>query len=114
MPIFTEVVCMVSPLTHPAQMAEVLMESAKCGIPVYVEVDAQPGATSPVTLAGTLVEQNANVLCGITLAQLVNSGTPCIYAIASGIMDMKTGNYSGAAPETCLLHAATAQVAHFY
>lgn len=105
---------MVSPLTHPAQMAEVLMESAKCGIPVYVEVDAQPGATSPVTLAGTLVEQNANVLCGITLAQLVNSGTPCIYAIASGIMDMKTGNYSGAAPETCLLHAATAQVAHFY
>ena len=114
MPIFTEVVCMVSPLTHPAQMTEVLMESAKCGIPVYVEVDAQPGATSPVTLAGTLVEQNANVLCGITLAQLVNSGTLCIYSIASGIMDMKTGNYSGAAPETCLLHAATDQVAHFY
>ena len=113
-PIFTEVVCMVSPLTHPAKMTEVLMESAKNGIPVYVEVDAQPGATSPVTLAGTLVEQNANVLCGITLAQLVNPSTPCIYAIASGIMDMATGNYSGGAPDTSLLHAATAQMAHFY
>ncbi|GAI09957.1 unnamed protein product [marine sediment metagenome] len=38
MPIFTEVVCMVSPLTHPAKMTEVLMESAKNSIPVYVEV----------------------------------------------------------------------------
>jgi len=37
-------------------MTEVLMESAKNSIPVYVEADAQPGATSPVTLAGTLVE----------------------------------------------------------
>jgi len=113
-PIFTEVVCMVSPLTHPAKMSEVLMESAKNNIPLYIEADAQPGATSPVTLAGTLVEQNANILCGIVLSQLVNPGTPCIYAIASGIMDMATGNYSGGAPDTSLLHAATAQIAHFY
>ena len=113
-PIFTEVVCMVSPLTHPAKMSEVLMESAKNGIPLYIEADAQPGATSPVTLAGTLVEQNANILCGVVLAQLVNPGTPCIYAIASGIMDMATGNYSGGAPDSDLLHAATAQIAHFY
>lgn len=113
-PIFTEVVCMVSPLIHPAKMSEVLMESAKHSIPLYIEVDAQAGATSPITLAGTLVEQNANILCGITLAQLVNPGTPCIYAIASGIMDMATGNYSGGAPDTSLLHAAAAQIAHFY
>jgi len=105
---------MVSPLAHPAKMTEVLMKLAKWGIPVYVEVDAQAGSTSPVTLAGTLMKQNANILCGITLAQLVNPGTPCIYAIASGIMDMATGNYSGGAPDTSLLHAATAQVAHFY
>jgi len=113
-PIFTEVVCMVSPLTHPPEMTEVLMESARWGVPVYVEVDAQPGGTTPVTLAGTLVEQNANILSGITLAQLVNPGCPCIYSIASGIMDMATCNYSGGAPETSLLHAATSQVAHFY
>jgi trimethylamine:corrinoid methyltransferase-like protein len=40
---------------------------------------------------------------------MVNPGTPCIYAIASGIMDMSTGNYSGGSPETTLLHAASAQ-----
>ena len=113
-PFFTECVCMISPLVQPPECVEVLMESAKYGIPIYVEVDALPGATTPVTLAGTLVEQNANILCGITLAQMVKSGTPCIYAIASAIMDMATGNYSGAAPDTDLLHAATAQIAHFY
>lgn len=113
-PIFTIVVCLTSPLTHAGIRIEELMESAKYNIPLYIEADAQPGATTPITLAGTLVEQSANILCGVALAQMVNPGTPCIYAIASGIMDMTTTNYSGGAPETTLLHSATAQVAHYY
>ncbi len=88
-PIFIEVICTVSPFTHPREMLDVLIESAKRMIPLYVEADYQPGATSPVTLAGTLVEQNANILCGITLAQQINPGTACTYSIASGIMDMR-------------------------
>ncbi len=75
-PIFTIVVCLTSPLTHAGIRVEELMESAKYNIPLYIEADAQPGATTPVTLAGTLVEQSANILCGITLAQMVNPGTP--------------------------------------
>lgn len=113
-PFFSIVLCMVSPLIHPPLRVEELMECAEAGVPVYVEVDAMPGATTPVTLAGTLVEQTANVLTGICLAQMVRPGLPCLYAIASGIMDMATGNYSGGAPETQVLHAATVQVAHFY
>jgi len=111
-PMFSEVVCMVSPLKHEKQNSEVLMESAKYGIPLYIEVDALCGATTPAPIAGTLVEQGANVLAGVVLAQLVNPGTPCVFAIASGIMDMANGAYSGGAPETTLIHAATAQVAH--
>ncbi|MGB9595646.1 MAG: trimethylamine methyltransferase family protein [Candidatus Poribacteria bacterium] len=113
-PIFTIVVCLTSPLVQADIRVAELMESAKYNIPLYIEADAQPGATTPITLAGTLVEQSANILCGIALAQMVNPGTPCIYAIASGIMDMVTTNYSGGAPETTLLHCATAQVAHYY
>ncbi|MEK7398892.1 MAG: trimethylamine methyltransferase family protein [Candidatus Poribacteria bacterium] len=113
-PIFTIVVCLTSPLVQADIRVAEIMESARHGIPLYVEADAQPGATTPITLAGTLVEQSANILCGIALAQMVNPGTPCIYAIASGIMDMVTANYSGGAPETTLLHSATAQVAHYY
>ncbi len=113
-PIFTIVLCMVSPLLHPGIRLEELMECVKHGIPIYVEVDPQLGGTTPMTIAGALVEECANVLAGVTLAQTLSPGHPCIFAIASGVTDMSTGNYSGAAPRACLLHAATAQMAHFY
>ena len=113
-PFFSVVLCMISPLVHPRIRVEELMECARLGVPVYIEVDAIAGATTPVTIAGTLVEQCANVLTGVCLAQMVRPGLPCIYGIASGIMDMRTGTYSPGAPESQLLHAATAQMSHFY
>ncbi len=113
-PFYLENVCVESPLYHPKERVEELMEVAKYGIPMLIEEDAVAGATTPFTLAGTLVEQNANILCAVALAQMVNPGTPCIYSISSGIMDMKVGNFSAAAPESTLLHIATNQMAHFY
>jgi trimethylamine---corrinoid protein Co-methyltransferase len=113
-PMFTEGVCFVSPLKHGAVNSEIVMECAKNKIPVYIEVDAMPGGTTPAPIAGTLVEQNANVLSGILLGQLVNPGAPCIYATASGLMDMAKGSFSAGAPETNLIHCATAQLAHYY
>jgi trimethylamine--corrinoid protein Co-methyltransferase len=113
-PFFSIVLCMLSPLIHPRLRLEELMACAQEGVPLYIEADCMPGATTPVTLAGTLVEQTANVLTGVCLAQMIRPGLPCIYSIASGIMDMATGNYSGGAPETQVLHAATVQVAHYF
>ena len=113
-PIFTIVCCLISPLVHTAERVEELMESARLSIPLYIEVDTMIGATAPVTIAGALVEECANVLCGVTLAQLVNPGCPCIFSIASGLFSMTNGQYAGAAPEAALLHAATAQMAHHY
>jgi trimethylamine--corrinoid protein Co-methyltransferase len=113
-PIFTIVCCLISPLVQTTERVAELMESARLSIPLYVEVDTMAGATAPVTIAGALVEECANVLCGVTLAQLVNPGCPCIFSIASGIMNMANGQYVGAAPESNLLHAATAQMARFY
>jgi trimethylamine--corrinoid protein Co-methyltransferase len=113
-PTFTIVCCLISPLVQTAERVEELMEAARFGIPIYIEVDTMVGATAPVTIAGALVEECANVLCGVTLAQLVNPGCPCIFSIASGIFNMTNGQYSGAAPEANLLHAATAQMARFY
>ncbi|MHC4445688.1 MAG: trimethylamine methyltransferase family protein, partial [Planctomycetota bacterium] len=113
-PPFTIVLCMTSPLEQARLRVEELLECAEHDIPIYVEVDSQPGATTPITLAGTLVEECANVLCGITLAQLVKPGLPCVFAIASGILDMATTTYSGADPRANLLHVATAQMSRYY
>ena len=113
-PMFTIVICLMSPLVQSGERVDEMMESAKYGIPLYIEVDAQCGSTTPITVAGTLVEECANVLMGIALTQFVNPGNPCVFSIASGIMNMQTGDYCGAGPEVGLLHAATAQMAHFY
>lgn len=113
-PNFSIVTCLISPLVQPEIRVEEIIECARYGIPVYIEVDSQPGGTTPVTLAGTLVEECATVLCGVCLAQMVRPGHPCVFSIASGIIDMGSGNYSAGAPDTTLLHAATARMAHFY
>lgn len=113
-PMFSCVICMMSPFIHSGERVDELMECAKFGIPLYIEVDAMCGSTTPITIAGTLVEECANVLTGIALAQFINPGNPCVFAIASGIMNMQTGDYCGAGPEVGLLHVATAQMAHYY
>jgi len=108
------VLCMISQLIHSGERVDELLACVEAGIPIYIEVDSQLGSTTPVTIAGTLVEECANVLTGVTLAQIVSPGHPCIFAIASGLMNMTNGDYSGGAPETGLLHAATAQMSHYY
>lgn len=113
-PMFTIVLCMMSPLIHSGERVDEMLACCEYNIPIYIEVDAMMGSTTPITVAGTLVEECANVLTGVTLAQIVKPGHPCIFAIASGLSNPTNGDYSGAAPETGLLHAATAQMAHFY
>jgi trimethylamine--corrinoid protein Co-methyltransferase len=113
-PFFFENICVLSPLYQPWETTDQLIECAKQGLPMLLEADTIAGGTAPFTIAGALVEQNANVLSYIALAQLVNPGTPCVYSSSSGIMDMRVANYSAAAPESTLMHMAATQVAHFY
>jgi len=113
-PCFSMVVCLVSPLVHPAERVQEIMECARFGIPLWLEATNMMGATAPITIAGALVEHSANVLASLVLAQLINPGLPCIFAVASGGFNMRTGSYVSASPEMVLLHCATAQMAHFY
>ncbi len=113
-PIYSLCIDLISPLIQPADVTEVMIEAAARGVPIYVEVCDIMGATSPVTIAGTLVQQSANILLGIALAQMVRSGAPCFYSMASSAMNMKHGGYLAGDPATVLLNAATAQVAHYY
>ena len=113
-PFFFENICVLSPLYQPGETTDQLIECAQQGLPLFLEADTIAGGTAPFTLAGALVEQNANVLSYVALAQLINPGTPCIYSSSSGIMDMRIADYSAAAPESTLMHMAAAQVAHYY
>jgi trimethylamine--corrinoid protein Co-methyltransferase len=113
-PLLSIGVCPVSPLKLPGEAAEVIITSARHGIPIEVLSMAMAGASSPMTMAGTMVVHNAEVLSGIVLAQLVNPGTPSIYGSSTSTFDMKHGTATVGAPEFALLNAALAEMAHFY
>lgn len=104
----------ISPLQHSRGLLEGLEVFAEHGQPVIVAPECQAGATAPASLAGLLVQQNAEILSAITIAQLVSPGAPVLYGTASTIMDMRTGNIALGAVEAGLINAATAQLARFY
>ncbi len=55
----------------------------------HVARGASPGPTAPVTLAGLLAQQNANILAHVTLAQIYRPGTPVLYGTVSTIANMR-------------------------
>jgi len=104
----------VSPLIHDKEMTEGLIEYASYGQPIFITVMALAGATGPATLAGVLVQQNAEILSGLLIAHLVNPRAPVIYGTVSCPMDMRSGVSSTGSPEVGLLGAASAQIARYY
>jgi len=104
----------VSPLQHSKELTQGLMVYAKYKQPLIIAPEAEAGATAPVTLAGLLVQQNAEILSGIVMAELVNPGTPVLYGTVSTIIDMKTGTVAYGAIESGLINVATAQLAQYY
>ena len=108
------VVCPKSPLTLNDDLCEVIIKSGELGMPAMVLSMAMAGGTGPVTLAGTLVTHNAEVLAGITLNQLVTKGSKNIYGSSTTMMDLRTTTSPVGTPETALLSAAVAQLGAFY
>lgn len=78
---------------------------------VCLQACAMTGFTSPISLLGTTVLQNAEVLAGNVLLQCVNPGTPFLFGVTSSRANMRTGAYICASPEADLMNIASVQVA---
>jgi len=113
-PLVSFITCPVSPLKLVKDCCEIIMESARAGLSVNVLSMAMAGGSSPVSLAGTLVTHNAEVLSGITLAQLTARGAPVIYGSSTTAMDLRLAAASVGSPECGLINAGVAQLARFY
>ncbi len=103
-----------SPLKISPDHAEYIMAVASYGLPLATSTAPAAGATAPVTLAGTLVQQNAEALMGVILSQLVSPGTPVLYSAVPVTMDMRTMSFLMGSIESGLMNAAITQMAHFY
>jgi len=104
----------VPPMDYSWDMANGVIEYARGGHPVALTGGIVLGATGPVTMAGALVQQNAEILGGIVLTQLISPGLGNFYGIQSIPLDMRTGLLATGAVEAGLLIAATAQMARYY
>ena len=111
-PIFSTGHSICSPLHWVKEGLEAFSRTAGYGIPATITSECIAGATSPVTLAGTLVLANAQALSGIVINQILEPGRPCIYNLGfSHVMDMKAAEPTTGAPENGLIAAAGAAFA---
>lgn len=103
----------VSPLRYATETVEILDEIIERKIPVVTSSAPQAGATSPASLAGTLVQITAEQLSGLVYVNLKAPGYPLIMGCVPAQADLRTGAFTGGSAEFALLNAACAQIGQF-
>ncbi len=88
-----------SPLKLDGPMAMGIIEMARMGQVCVVTPFTLAGAMAPVTMAGALVQQNAEALAGLAISQLAKPGAPFVYGGFTSNVDMKSGAPAFGTPE---------------
>lgn len=113
-PVVVGLINPLSPLQFAEEMAGSILVYAHHRQPIIIANMIMAGTSGPLSLPGLLTLMNAEILAGLTLAQLAGPGTPVIYGSTSCPMNMKTGAATIGSPETYIINSATAQLAKFY
>jgi trimethylamine---corrinoid protein Co-methyltransferase len=103
-----------SPLSLDIPMAEGLTEFAAANQAVCITPFTLAGAMAPATLGGALALQNAEVLAGVALTQLVRPGAPVMYGSFTSNVDMRSGSPAFGTPEYTKAAQASGQLARRY
>jgi trimethylamine--corrinoid protein Co-methyltransferase len=104
----------ISPLQLPKDGLDIVKEFAQAGQPVSIGPMAMTSGTAPGTIAGTLAQENAEILAGVVVTQLFAPGTPITYGGIPHIMDPRTSICSFGSPEQGLMAVAMVQMARHY
>jgi trimethylamine--corrinoid protein Co-methyltransferase len=107
------IVTPISPL-KVAMMNEGLVDAVLAGVPILYAPGPLMGATSPATVAGSVVLSNAETLFGLVLCQLVKPGAPVVLKPDTDVFDMTTTQVTYGSPEQNLGKLAETQLAHYY
>ncbi|MEP1208133.1 MAG: trimethylamine methyltransferase family protein [Rhizobiaceae bacterium] len=114
-PFLTVMVChVVPPMRFAEEACEVLEGAVRAGFPVQLISAGQAGATSPATIAGSLVQAVAETLAGLVFARLVDPDVKAIFAPKPLVADLRTGSMCGGGGEQAVLMAAAAQMGRHY
>jgi trimethylamine--corrinoid protein Co-methyltransferase len=110
-PMITALAESTSPLQLVSSQLGVLKAFASRRLPLTLHAHPIAGLTAPVTLAGELVITHAEVLGLMTIAQLIEPGTPVVYGMSSSVPDMRNAANLSGAVEIGLLGVAVSQLA---
>ncbi len=100
----------LSPLGYGTETLETMIEYVKRNQVLLLAPCIIAGVSGPITLLGTAVLQNVEILAGLVLAQLINPGVPVVYSVASTTGYMKAATYAAGAPEAMLINTASLQM----
>jgi trimethylamine:corrinoid methyltransferase-like protein len=98
-----------TPLGLKTYDVEVILQSIHLGVPIHCWSLPSAGATSPITIAGSILLMGIEILCMIVLSQLLQPGTPVIADPFPFTTDMATGNSLNSSVEVTLATAAAVE-----
>jgi trimethylamine---corrinoid protein Co-methyltransferase len=104
----------ISPLRYPFDGVDLLFETARLNLPVPIGPIVQMGVSGPATKAGTMAQQNAEILAGVCVTQLIREGMPVMYGGIPHAFDMSTSQMIGCGPEEAIFAVAMTQMAKHY
>lgn len=102
--------CPTAPLTWSELTCDALVSCARTGVPAETVSMPLTGATSPVTLAGAIVQHTAETLSGVVIHQLAGPGSPIVYGGAPSCFDMRSAETPMGSVETMMIDVSYAQV----
>jgi len=103
-----------SPLRYDDRMLAAMFEYVRAGQPFVITPFLLMGAMSPVSVPASLVQQMAEGLAGIALAQLLRPGCPVVFGSFLSNTDMQSGSPSFGTPESAIGLFCTGQIARSF
>ncbi|MDR2456473.1 MAG: trimethylamine methyltransferase family protein, partial [Deltaproteobacteria bacterium] len=100
----------LNPLQYGSEALDTMMELAKRGQALFLAPAPMMGLSSPITHLGTAVQQNAEILAGLVLIQLIRPGSPVVYMPGSFAGYMKTAGCAVSSPDSYLANAINFQL----
>lgn len=104
----------VTPLGNDAATLEAGLEFAAAGVPIGFVTMPMGGSTTPITMAGSLVVAVAEALAAVAVVQAAVPAAPVFICFIPSVMDLKTGDFTGGAPEDTVMGAAAGDIGRFY
>jgi trimethylamine--corrinoid protein Co-methyltransferase len=110
-PLITLLESPIAPLKHPDVLIDSILTCGEYGIPLEICSMPIAGATGPITLAGSLLMSNVEMMGAVVFGQLAYPGMPMIITPRIMVMDMASGFALTGSMENALLVTAGSQLA---